>query len=104
MKTFKLVSLQIVEDQGLIDISLEDGLIINKEDHQSSWLIEAYIKKDYLDLFQKAHTADAELNVQVVITKKDNRPAPFLVKVRLITEFKHHISVLLEGSLNNRAE
>lgn len=40
MKTFKLFSLHIVKEDKLVDIPLEDGLIINKEDEHNTWLIE----------------------------------------------------------------
>ena len=48
MKTFKLISLQIVEDAKLVDVFLEDGLIINREDDQNSWLLEAYTDHTHL--------------------------------------------------------
>ena len=41
MKTFKLISLHVTGDHGLIEIHLEDGLIINKEDENRTWLLEA---------------------------------------------------------------
>ncbi|MDE3840279.1 hypothetical protein C0966_13140 [Bacillus methanolicus] len=95
MKTFKLISLQIVEGTDLKDIELQDGLIINKEDEHSRWLIEAYTKKSYLDYFK----AGDEKIVQVVISKKENDPASFLTKVHSVKEFENNISVLLEGTL-----
>lgn len=99
MKTFKLVSLQIEENSGLKDIVLEDGLIINKEDEDSTWLIEAYIPKSYFDYFQNIFQQGNQLNIQVVITKKDNFPAPFTAKVHYIKILDQHISVLLKGNL-----
>jgi len=42
MKTFKLVSLQFIEDQDAKDIDFIDGLIINKEDEKRTWLIELF--------------------------------------------------------------
>ena len=42
MKTFKLFSLEVVEDDKSVEVPLEDGLILNKEDERSTWLIEAY--------------------------------------------------------------
>ena len=59
MKTFKLISLQIVEDDQLVDIELDDGLIISQENDQSTWLIEAYINISYDDYFQKLAKQDA---------------------------------------------
>lgn len=97
MKTFKLISLQIVEGADLKDIELQDGLIINKEDDLNSWLIEAYISKSYLDYFK----AGDEMIVQVVISKKENGPATFQTKVHSVKEFDKNMSVLLEGTLKS---
>lgn len=99
MKTFKLISLEIIQKDGLLDIPLEDGLIINKEDERNTWLIEGYTDKAYYDVFYDAIDQEKELLVQVVITKKENDPAPFKVKARSIEVFDNHISVLLEGTL-----
>ncbi|MBA4536669.1 YwpF-like family protein [Bacillus aquiflavi] len=99
MKTFKLVSLQIVEDTALKDIELTDGLIINKEDERSTWLIEAFISKDYFDYFNQPYQNNDDLIVQAVITDPENDPAPFKVKIRSIKEINHHISVLFGGVL-----
>ncbi|MGD6842219.1 YwpF-like family protein [Bacillus infantis] len=99
MKTFKLVSLQIVEDDGLKDIFLDDGLIINKEDDLSNWLIEAYTSKSFLEYFTAAKESKKVMTVQAVITKKENDPAPLVITVSSVKELENHISVLLEGSL-----
>jgi hypothetical protein len=99
MKTFKLVSLQLVEEDGLVDIELDDGLIINKEDEKSNWLLEAYIDKSYLDYFKKRADNNDELIIQVVITKRENDPAAFQTKITSINELENHISILFEGSL-----
>lgn len=102
MKTFKLISLQVVKDQGLMDITLDDGLIINKEDEHNTWLIEAYIPNGFYGFFQEAQTKKTELVVQVVITKKDNKPAPLHVKTRSVRKLHGHISVLLEGTIKSK--
>lgn len=99
MKTFKLVSLQLVEEKGLVDIELDDGLIINKEDEKSSWLLEAFVDKSYLEYFKKRADDKDELTIQVVITKKENDPAAFQTKITSISELENHISILFEGSL-----
>jgi YwpF-like protein len=99
MKTFKLISLQVVEEDGLKEIALDDGLIINKEDEYSNWLIEAYTDKSYTSYFSDAFDQQKELVVQAVITKKENDPAAFVTRVSSIKELENHISVLLEGSL-----
>ncbi|WP_075983106.1 YwpF-like family protein [Bacillus massilinigeriensis] len=99
MKTFKLVSLQIEEESGLRDIPLDDGLIINKEDESNTWLIEAYIPKSQNDYFQDILNQGKMLNIQVIITKKDNFPAPFTAKIHYVKVLDQHISVLLKGNL-----
>lgn len=100
MKTFKIVSLEIVEKDNIKDIPLEDGLIINKEDGKMTWLIEAYIDKKFYDYFRIAQQQEDGLDVQVVITNEANDPAPFRTHIRCIKSFDKHISVLLEGHLN----
>ncbi|QED49692.1 YwpF-like family protein [Cytobacillus dafuensis] len=99
MKTFKLVSLQVVEDDSLVDIELEDGLIINQEDDISKWLLEAYINNSYLNYFQQLSNKGDDITVQVVITKKENSPAAFLTKIVTIKQLTDHISILFEGKL-----
>ncbi|MHC0036477.1 YwpF-like family protein [Pseudoneobacillus sp. C159] len=108
MKTFKLVSLQVVEDTGLLDIPLEDGLIINREDEKNSWLLEAFTSDVHLPFFQSAYDSKQDLIVQVVITKKENDPATFQTKVCSVKKLGQHVSILFEGILkrarNNYAE
>lgn len=99
MKTFKLVSLQIVEENGLKDIELVDGLIINKEDEHNTWLIEAFTDLRYHDYFKKAVDEDREMTIQVIITKKDNDPAPFETKICTLKKLENHLDVLFEGTL-----
>ncbi|GAA0315701.1 YwpF-like family protein [Bacillus carboniphilus] len=100
MKTFKMISLQIIDGEDLHDIELKDGLIINREDDRNRWLLEAFMKPTYTDVFEQAMNNDKELLIQVVITKKENDPAPFRTKVLKLSEINGSISVLLEGYLN----
>jgi hypothetical protein len=108
VKTFKLISLQIVEDSALVDVILEDGLIINREDDQNSWILEAYTDQTHLAFFQKAYDTKQDIFVKVVITKKENDPATFITKVKTVKQLGGQISVLFEGKLkrhkNNYAE
>lgn len=97
MKTFKLISLQVVDEDKLIDIELDDGLIINKEDEHSTWLLETYISSQYKDYFQQK--SDQELVVQVVISKKENDPAAFLTTILSINDLENHVSILFKGQL-----
>jgi hypothetical protein len=99
MKTFKLISLQVVEDDSLVDIDLIDGLIINQENDQNTWMLEAYINKSYDGHFQKLFKEGKDLIVQVVITKKENSPAAFRTKIVTIKHLTEHLSILLVGKL-----
>jgi YwpF-like protein len=99
VKTFRLVSLEILENEETVNIPLESGLIINKEDEHSNWLIEAYTDLSFYDYFKQAEDAGKEYIVQVVITKKENDPAYFQTRVCSLKKFEQNISVLLEGRL-----
>ncbi|MDQ0200809.1 YwpF-like family protein [Neobacillus ginsengisoli] len=105
MKTFKLYSLEVVEDGTVVDVPLKDGLILNKEDDRSTWLLEAYTDLSLYDYFKKISEQDRDIIVEAVITKKENAPAYFQTKICSLNKFEEHISVLLEGHLRrNRSD
>jgi hypothetical protein len=99
MKTFKLISMQLADDDALVDIDMEDGLIINKEDDKGTWLVEAFTDHKYIPYFQDACDNDKEIIVHVVITKRENDPAAFSTKVCCVKKLKNHASILLTGKL-----
>ncbi|MCK1994505.1 hypothetical protein GW626_21735 [Peribacillus muralis] len=101
MKSFKLISLQIVtENLHLIDIALTDGLIINKENEASSWLMEAFVEeKHFKELEPSLPDIDGEVYIQAVITKKDNEPALFQTVLRTIRKVGNHYSLLFVGHI-----
>lgn len=99
MKTFKLISLQIIDDSEALDITLHDGLIINKEDERNRWLIEAYVGANYHDFFTKLLQLEKETPAQVVISKKENDPASFTTRVLSVKKIDGRLSVLFEGFL-----
>lgn len=99
MKTFKLISLQIIDDSEALDITLHDGLIINKEDERNRWLIEAYVSANYHDFFTKLLESEKETPAQVVISKKENDPASFTTRVLSVKKIDGRLSVLFEGFL-----
>ncbi|MGG3160602.1 YwpF-like family protein [Geobacillus stearothermophilus] len=97
MKTFKLVGLSVIEEgMHRRDIPFIDGLIINKEDGQNRWLVEAYLDDEYEPVFAGLRER-TEFQLQVTITNPGNDPANMLVAVRSITKMNGHISVLMEG-------
>jgi hypothetical protein len=99
MKTFKLISLQIIDDSDALDITLYDGLIINKEDERNRWLIEAYVDSNYHDFFTGLLESEKETPAQVVISKKENDPATFTTRVLSVKKIDGRLSVLFEGFL-----
>jgi hypothetical protein len=102
MKTFRLVALEVVEDGNSVEVPLEDGLIINKENERSSWLLDAYTNLTLFDYFKKIHDEEREIIVQAVITKHGNEPAFFQTKIVSLTKFEQHTSVLFEGYLRRK--
>lgn len=99
MKSFKLISLEVVEDDTTVEVPLEDGLILNKEDDRSTWLLEAYTDLSLYDYFKKISDQKRDIIVEAVITKKENDPAYFQTKICSLIKFDKHISVLLEGRI-----
>lgn len=99
MKTFRLVSLEVVEDDLVVEVPLKDSLIINKEDDGSTWLIEAYTEQLLYDYFKKIKDQNREIIVSAVITKKDNEPAYLQTRITTLKKFENKISILLEGRL-----
>ncbi|MBS4195825.1 YwpF-like family protein [Lederbergia citri] len=102
MKTFKIVALQIYEEKKATDIPLKDGLIINKENEDGYWIIEAFVDKQYIGHFQKRHESQELFEIRVIITHAANDPAPFTVKVNTLQVLGENISVLFEGRLSKR--
>jgi hypothetical protein len=88
-----------MEDDKSIEVPLDHGLILNKEDERSTWLLEAYTKLSLYDYFKKIDDEKREIIVKVVITKPDNDPVFLQTELSCLQPFKEHISVLLEGQL-----
>lgn len=99
VKTFKLVAFYFTDKKGkLVQVPLIDALIINKENEENTWVIEIFIDGKHLSLFdgyEKGHS----LLVHVIITKKDNDPAPFHVKLHAKEKIGANASILFEGTL-----
>ncbi|BAB07029.1 YwpF-like family protein [Halalkalibacterium halodurans] len=103
MKTFKLYSLHVWKEEGdeikHVDVSIEDGLIINMENKKKMWLIDAVMSQEQAAFFQEIKQQDRDVIVEVVITSKNNYPATMITHVRKMTPLKEQVSVLLEGKL-----
>ncbi len=103
MKTFKIVALQILGDQHEAkNIPLTDGLIINKENEEGSWIIEAYVDNKFHSYFKSIDEKREPFEIRVIITHAANDPAPFTVSIHSIRPVKDHISVLFTGRLSKR--
>ncbi|OJT66022.1 YwpF-like family protein [Bacillus altitudinis] len=102
MKTFRLIDLKIELDpkqDKMSSIPLRDGLIINKEDGENHWMIEALIPKKHRQVFEVLFQQHTEVKILVTITKENNRPVHLLVQVKNIVALEENISVLLDGKM-----
>ncbi|MCP3030615.1 YwpF-like family protein [Halobacillus sp. A1] len=106
MKTFKLVSLDIVEEKNdditQRRIKLNDGLIINREDDRGRWVIEAYVDNIYEEYFSSILQTEEELFIQVKITKSSNQPATFIAKVIDMNVIGNDMNVIFIGTMIDR--
>ncbi|MFC4556924.1 YwpF-like family protein [Virgibacillus kekensis] len=105
MKTFKLASLDIVDSRnsGTVHQSfpLLDGLIINREDEENRWIVEAFLENKYYDFFTELCDKNKEVIIQVHITKKSNAPATFITSVIGVNEIGKNMNVLFRGTIVN---
>lgn len=102
MKTFKLVSFRMKDKMGnRIQIPLEDGLAINQENERRTWLLELFFDKTYLPYFEVYQDSE-EFPVSVIITRKDNDPAFFLVRIVSWKTIDDYATVLMEGKIRPR--
>lgn len=103
MKTYRLYALTIIteEEAGKKDyeLAIEDGLIINMEDQEKRWLIDAIITEQEKHLLEQIAENDQKLQARVLITSKNNRPAMMELSIRKITELTNKIGILLEGKM-----
>ncbi|GAB3793069.1 YwpF family protein [Virgibacillus kimchii] len=106
MKTFKLKSLEIFDQQEeeILQhrIPLLDGLIINREDDKDQWTIEAFLEKSYLSFFEKLKDENEEIMVQVKITKESNEPATFITSIIGINQIGEYMNILFVGNIVDR--
>ncbi len=108
MKSFRLCSLTVFTEANnqttKHDIPLFDGLIINKENPNDYWLIEGLIDEDFSELFNTLKEKNETMLVEATITHKNNPPASFVAKVRVIRLIKDHLQLLLEAKRLTRKD
>ncbi|SEQ54798.1 YwpF family protein [Piscibacillus halophilus] len=106
MKTFKLISIEVLEKSGdelhNKEIDIIDGLIIDREVSEDRWLIECLVPRSYLDYFKDKQEQNRELVVQVRITKAANPKATIVAKINSINDIEDDINLILRGNLVNR--
>ena len=99
MKTFKMISVDIIRENQEMPITLEDGIVINQENTSRSWVLELFIDQKYEDFFNELKTSDELFNAKVVISYPENEPAHFEVVTYSVKQIGDHLSVLLRGTL-----
>ena len=102
MKTFKMLSFDLVTEDGMQNIPLVDGVVINQENSHQSWILELFISQQYHPLFTSLLEKKTGFDVRAVISFPENEPAPFVVTVFTIETIGNHLSVLLKGTLKSK--
>lgn len=99
MKTFKLITFDMLMQEDIQSIPLIDAIIINQENSEQTWILELFLAKEYQPIFEKSLHNHNNFEARVVISFPDNEPAHFNVAIYQIKEIGNNISVLLKGSL-----
>lgn len=99
LKTFKMLSMTLVQGDQTIAIPLVDGIIINQENSHRSWILEMYVDKKDSTIFEQYNGSGELVEVKVVISYPENEPASFEVAVYAVKEIGDYVSVLLKGML-----
>jgi len=102
VKTFKMLSFDLINEEGGLNIPIIDGIVINQENSRKSWILELFLSKDHRSIFENLQNSNEEFEVHVIISFPDNEPAPFKVIVSEIREIGEKITVLLKGSIKAR--
>lgn len=99
MKTFKMLSMGLVDDEDILDFPLEDGIIINQENSHRSWVLEMLMDLSHEERFKTMMDSGKIYDVKVVISYPGNEPATFEVGIYAVKRMGNHISVLMKGIL-----
>lgn len=99
MKTFKMLSIGLVENDAITNYPIEDGIIINQENSHRSWVLEMLVELSYEEKFKAMMDSGEIYDVKVIISYPENEPATFEVGVYAVKQIGGHISVLMKGTL-----
>lgn len=102
MKTFKLRALSIIDNhEEKHEITFFDGLIINREDDASQWMVEAYLDKSYENYLNTLKESNEEIVLEVKISKDTNKPALFRTSMISVNDVGENMNVLFIGKIIN---
>lgn len=99
MKTFKMLSMGLVDEENIINFPLEDGIIINQENSHRSWVLEMLMDLSHEERFKQMMDTGKIYDVKVVISYPENEPATFEVGIYGVKKIGDHISILMKGTL-----
>lgn len=99
LKTFKMISISVFDDNKFHDFPLIDGIIINQENSHRMWILEMFIDGKHKSFFESKINDDQLIEVKAVISYPENEPAAFNVSVNNVKQIGDHISVLMNGRL-----
>lgn len=108
MKTFRLMRLSLFEKDGDViemhEIKMKEGLIINREEPDKSWLLDAVIPTEYEDIIHEWEKHEEEMLMEAVITHPDNAPALLRGIVKKTTRLEHSLGVLIQAYIAGKDE
>lgn len=99
LKTFKMISVGILDDDKIVDFPLVDGIIINQENSHRLWVLELFIASEHAAYFDLLKESGELVEARVVISYPGNEPAGFRVTVDAVQQIGDNISVLMKGRL-----
>lgn len=103
VKTFKLMSFEVFQNDRFKKYPLEDGIIINQESSHQSWVLEIFVDASYGDDFKAYIGTDTILEARAVISYPDNEPAAFRVLVQGMEKTSDgRMSILFKGTLKTQ--
>ncbi|WP_153730391.1 YwpF family protein [Sporosarcina obsidiansis] len=101
MKTFKMLSVEVMQEEGVLTFPLYDGIIINQENSHRLWVLELFIDAKHKEVMEQWKAEERLLTVRVVISYPGNEPASFIVAVEDWRQIGDRISVLMKGRLKS---
>lgn len=97
MKSFKIIEVKVEHKGNFIILDLIDGIIINKETNEDSWLLEISTSPDFKDILEPF--IHKEINMLVTITRPTNEPARFKGVFKELSEIENAISLIFTGDI-----